>query len=144
MANDITPRNATGLSPQQITALVELVTGSTVTEAAKRAGVDRTTVHRWLASDALFVATLNQAKQEALDAVRARMRLAADVAVSTVWGLITGDDVHPAIRLKAAVTVLGAVGGLGPEEIGPTEVEGVEASWRRARWCLNGVGRLAS
>jgi hypothetical protein len=81
------------LSRQQLTAIVELLLGSTVTEAAEKARVDRTTVHRWLSSDALFVATLNQLKQEEVDAIRSRMRSAAVTAVETVEELIEGDNV---------------------------------------------------
>ena len=131
MLRDTTLQGATGLSPQQISAVVDLILGSTVTEAAKKAKVDRTTVHRWLSSDALFVATLNQLKQEALDATRNRIRAAADVAAETVLDMIEGADVHPAIRLRAALAVLGAVGGLEPEKIGPTEVDVVAAEMRR-------------
>ena len=126
------PQNATGLSTQQLTALVALFGGSTVTEAAKRARVDRTTVHRWLSTDAPFVATLNQMKQERLDAVRNRMISATENAIQAVMELIEGTDVQPAIRLRAALAVLGGVGGLEPEKIGPTKPEDVEADWRRA------------
>jgi hypothetical protein len=133
MSHDTTPQTATGLSRQQLTAIVELLLGSTVTEAAKEARVDRTTVHRWLSSDALFVATMNRLKREELDAIRSRMRSAAVTAVETVEELMEGADVHPAIRLRAALAVLEAAGGLEPERIGPTGVEEVQAEFRRAQ-----------
>jgi hypothetical protein len=133
MSHDTTPQDATGLSRQQLTAIVELLLGSTVTQAAKEARVDRTTLHRWLSSDAQFVATLNQLKREELDAIRSRMRSAAGTAVETVEELMEGANVHPAIRLRAALAVLEAAGGLEPERIGPTRVDEIQAEFRRAQ-----------
>ena len=36
------------LEPKQVRALERLLAGSTVAQAAEAAGVDRSTVHRWL------------------------------------------------------------------------------------------------
>src|SRR4051794_4458037 len=54
MARDIMPHNATELAPNQLAAIAALVGDCSVTDAAGRAGVDRTTLHRWLAGDAAF------------------------------------------------------------------------------------------
>ncbi len=47
------------LPPTQERVVAALITGSTVTRAAELAGVDRTTVHRWLRDDWDFQAPLN-------------------------------------------------------------------------------------
>jgi hypothetical protein len=44
-------------------------TGATVTNATKQANVDRTTFYRWLKSDATFLAQLNRAQQEQVEAI---------------------------------------------------------------------------
>ena len=49
--SDMLPQNATSggnLTPPQEKALAALLSGKTVTAAAEAAGVDRTTVYRWL------------------------------------------------------------------------------------------------
>jgi transposase-like protein len=53
-----TPQNATpeSLTPAQDTAIVALLAGKTITDAATAAGVDRATVHRWLKDDLAFLA----------------------------------------------------------------------------------------
>lgn len=45
------------LQPAQFHALACLAGGSSVTDAAEGAGVDRTTVHRWLREDVVFQAS---------------------------------------------------------------------------------------
>src|SRR4051812_612547 len=99
MARDILPHDATDLGPNQLAAIAALVGGSSVTDAAARAGVDRTTLHRWLSGDALFVATLNRSKHEALGAVRGELRALAREAVATLRGLLSTPS--QAVRLRA-------------------------------------------
>ena len=48
------PHKLFDLSPKKIRALEALLTASSVTDAAKMAGVDRTTLHRWLSDDSQF------------------------------------------------------------------------------------------
>ena len=123
------PLDATDLSPNQLAAIAALVNGASVTDAAKRAGVDRTTLHRWRSGDSRFVAELNRAKQEALDAVRGEMRNALADAAKVVRELITSADTPPSIRLRASLALLESAGALAPESIGPTTVEAVETRW---------------
>ena len=64
-----TDRNSSGdkereLSSAQLTALTALATGATVTLAAGEAGVDRTTVHRWLRDDHAFQALWNRIRRD--------------------------------------------------------------------------------
>ncbi len=62
MSRDNLPQNATLpalLSIGQDKALAALLSGATVTAAAKSADVDRGTLHRWLADDPTFIAAYN-------------------------------------------------------------------------------------
>ena len=127
MRSDITPHNATELTVSQCSAVAALVVSSSVTDAASRAGVDRSTVHRWLADDPRFVAALNQAKRDALDAIRSQVRAGASEAVQVVRDILASHEVGPAVRLKAALALLQSVGALAPDVIGPTDPEDAEA-----------------
>ena len=53
-----------GVSAKQARAIDQLVTGATVTEAAKAAGVGRSTLHRWLREDWNFQAAHNAARRD--------------------------------------------------------------------------------
>jgi hypothetical protein len=62
------PQNATpdgdGLKLNQTIALEHLFAGKTVTKAAEAAGVDRTTVHRWLREDWAFQAAYHRTQRD--------------------------------------------------------------------------------
>ncbi len=130
MGCDISPHNATELSPTQLAAIAALAGGASVTDAAGRAEVDRTTLHRWMSGDAAFVATLNLTKRETLDAIRGELRSAVGDAAKVIRELVTSPDTPPAVRLRAALMLIESVGGLEHEPIGPTTVEGVEDRWK--------------
>ena len=131
MANDIVRHNATELSVTQLSAIAALASGSNVTDAAAKAKVDRTTVHRWLADDPEFVAAVNRAKQDALDAIRAEVQAGAADAIKAVRKIVTGTGVGPAVRLRAAMALLQSSGALIPETIGPTDPEDIRAENNR-------------
>jgi hypothetical protein len=81
------------IEPEQAEVITALVRGATITDATRRANVDRSTFYLWLKSDAAFEAELNRAKRE----------------------------VPPGVRLRAAIAVLQSVGTMEPEEIGETD-----------------------
>jgi hypothetical protein len=89
------------------------------------------TVHRWLSEDAVFVATLNQAKREAIDAIRPEVRDGAVEAIKVVRAIMANLSAASPIRLRAALALLDSVGALDPEPIGPTEPEEIEAEIQR-------------
>ena len=109
------------LSPSQITAIAAITSGATITEAASKAGIDRSTIHLWLKQDAVFVAELNRAKLDQLETLHAELRSLAGEATHTLRELLTTPETPPAIRLRAAIAVIQAVGGMEPEKIGPTD-----------------------
>ena len=63
------PDRLIAISPKQAAAIDALLGGKPIPEAAAAAGVDRTTVYRWLRADFEFQARLNQ-ERRASDGVR--------------------------------------------------------------------------
>jgi hypothetical protein len=113
------------ITVQQAEVIAALLGGSSVTEAMKKAHADRSTFYNWRKS-ATFQAELNRARQEQMEATRAQMWGLAGSAVATLREMLTGTDVPLAIRLKAALSVLAALGTLQPEpskEIDPEKIE---------------------
>jgi hypothetical protein len=100
------------LNPKQIEVIEALASGASVSEAAKRAGVDRSTVYHWTKDDNEFVGQLTVARRECADTMRARLRELADDAVKTIHEILGGTDIPPAVRLKAALSVLQSVGAM--------------------------------
>ncbi len=118
-----TPQNATEteaqtLTPAQAQALAALAAGQSVSEAASAAGVDRTTVHRWLNNDPGFVAEFNAARLEMVETVRSGVRKLAEDAIATLRELM-GPNAPANVRLRAVELVLARVAtDFGNERIG--------------------------
>ncbi|MCZ2153788.1 MAG: hypothetical protein LC114_07800 [Bryobacterales bacterium] len=120
---------STDLTPAQTEMIAALMSGSNVTEASKRAGISRATHYLWMKTSADYVSALNSAKTEHLEATRAQLLALADEAVSTVRELLSGgEDVPAAVRLKAALEVLRAVGALEPTPPGPTDISSISVA----------------
>ena len=134
MSRNGAPRatNSEGLPQNQITALEALSAGATATEAAVRAGVNRTTVYRWLREDPVFVAKLNRSRLEQRQSIQAEIRGLAREALATLRSLLNDTNTPAAVRLKTALSVLEGVGGIQPESIGATEPEKVRWGWKQA------------
>jgi len=117
-------RNATrseAPTPQQEHALECLISGQPITRAAQEAGVDRTTVWRWLKDDPAFQAAYNRARLELQAAVQARLLGLTEHAVTCV---------EQAIKLGDARTALAILRGVGlldgePARVGPDDPERV-------------------
>jgi hypothetical protein len=109
------------LSRSQLDALGALGTGATVTEAARRAGVDRTTLHRWLRRDYAFQASWNRMRRELKREVESGVERLASAALKAVEDAIAGGDI------RASLAVLKGVGFLSGDRrpIGPEDPEEV-------------------
>jgi AcrR family transcriptional regulator len=103
MTRNGSQRNETGKHERAITALVA---GATMQAAAAAAGVDRTTLWRWMREDAMFIWAYNQARADQRDAVQAELRSLAADALAVVRGMLQDDEAPPALRLRAAMAVL--------------------------------------
>src|SRR5918996_3725167 len=113
------------LSQSQMAAVAAITAGCSITGAASRVGIDRSTIYLWL-KQAAFVAELNRAKTEQVQLVKDELRALAVDATRTLRDLLTAPETPPTIRLRAAVAVLQAVGGVEPEKIGPTDAGEVQ------------------
>src|SRR5262249_15361106 len=104
MASNIVQQNATpaaGPSHSQHQAILALAGGASITSAAEAAGIDRSTIYRWLRHDAEFVVELNRSKRDHLDRVRGELRSLASDAVKALRELVTSEATPPAVRLRA-------------------------------------------
>lgn len=107
-----TPDGASkGLNPRQLVVLEQLLAGASVTKAAEAAGVDRTTVHRWLREDWAFQAAHHRAQRDLRRAVEARLPHLVEAAVETVQAAVRDGDVRAAL---AVLKGLGALPGSAP------------------------------
>lgn len=120
-----------GLSPVQERVIALLAGGAAITRAAEQAGVGRRTVHDWLQRDAEFVAALNEAKDEVRDRMRADRDVLVIEATATLRALMASGN-PPAVRLRAATSVLSVFGRPSPPTVGPTDPEDVRAAWKAA------------
>jgi hypothetical protein len=100
------------LERKQLEAIEALASGASVTDAAKKAGVDRTTVYYWLKSSGEFEAQLALAQRECADRMRARLRGLEDDALAVIRETMTDTKISPAVRLKATLSVLQSLGAL--------------------------------
>jgi hypothetical protein len=112
----------------RLRAVDALVAGAALPDAAAAAGVEVETLRAWSRDDAPFIARLNRAKVEQAERLRAEVRALAAQAAATLRELLTTPDAPPAVRLRAALAVLGGIDALAPEKIGPQSANGVEAA----------------
>jgi hypothetical protein len=110
MQQDATLSQERTLSTPQAQALAALAAGQSISQAASAAGVDRTTVHRWLSNDAVFMAEFNAARMEMVETLRSGVRKLADDAIGALRDLI-GPSTPANIRLRAVELVLARVAG---------------------------------
>ena len=110
------------LPPQQTRALAALLGGATITAVAAAAGVDRTTIHRWLRDDPGFQAAYNAVKRDLRREVEASIERVVIQAMETVCAAIEEGDVRAALAIVRGAGVLGGYSA----EIGPEAPAGVE------------------
>lgn len=91
------------LSARQARAVVALLTASSLTVAAKQAGVGERTLRRWL-KDATFRTAYRETSQRFLQEATGRLRAAAGEAVDTLRHALR--DERPANRIRAATVLL--------------------------------------
>ena len=99
---------ATDLTVTQRAVLAELLSGATVTDAAKSARINRTTVYKWLKKPA-FKSALNDSRNVIRQSLHARLMQTAAQAVETVEKAIEDGDA------KSALAVLKGLGLLSEE-----------------------------
>lgn len=93
------------LSPSQVTALAALLAGRSVRAAAKAAGVDPATIHRWLNESDFRAAQQAGRRQLAQQALAQLQGITAD-AIGVVRELMTDTSKPATVRLRAAQIVI--------------------------------------
>ena len=115
---------STTISPAQSLALDALVSGGTITKAAKEAGVARETVSRWVHHDPAFLAELQNIRAEMAIQTRCALESLGMRAVGVLSDAIQNEFVKP-WRLKAACAVLKMIGADRAETMASTTAEEV-------------------
>ncbi len=95
-----------------------ILTGETVTAAAKTAKVNRTTVHRWL-NDPDFLAALNSYRSELRDTQHHRLARLASYAIDVAEQALEDGDIRTAL---AVLRGIGLLAGQAPPT-GPTNAD---------------------
>jgi len=114
---------------KQLEVIQALAGGASKAEAARLAGVDRTTIYYWCKDDPDFEAQLMLAQGECADAMKAQVRELREEALKTVSEIMKGADIPPVVRLKAASIVL-HIEAMMRES---TSAAAVVEKWRYAR-----------
>src|SRR6266576_169812 len=102
--SDTSP-NAT-LSPAQAQVIASLAQGRTITDAARDAGLHRTTIHHWFRTEPVFETALQEAQREYVETLQDGMRDLATRAVETLRNLLDDPNTPPAVRLRTALAIL--------------------------------------
>jgi len=117
------------MTGQQEKVLSLMLAGETQKAAAESAGVAPETVSRWMSGDAVFVATLNQRRQDLWDANSAGLRDLAQEAIGVLADVMRHGETD-ALRLRAAVAVLKSQGlDVGERPTGKTNPERIKGDW---------------
>ena len=94
------------LSPAQAQVIAALAQGRTITDAARDAGLHRTTIHTWFRDQPAFKTALEDAQREYVSALQDGMRDLAARAVETLRSLLDDSKTPPAVRLRTALAIL--------------------------------------
>jgi len=94
------------LSPVQAQVIAALAQGRTATDAARDAGIHRTTIHHWSRTEPLFKTSLQEAQREYVETLQDGMRDLAARAVETLRNLLDDPNTPHAVRLRTALAVL--------------------------------------
>lgn len=93
------------LTTRQRRAIAALLTERNVSAAAQAANVGVRTLYTWLAEPAFRLA-VREAESTAIDAAARRLVGLADGALSVLAAMLTDNDTAPALKLRAAQTIL--------------------------------------
>jgi hypothetical protein len=94
-----------GLPQKQTKAIVSLLNCRTVSEAATQAGVNESTVWRWMREEA-FQEALQEAKQRIVTQAIIQLQQATGEAVGTLRGIMADGEAPASARVTAAKAVL--------------------------------------
>jgi hypothetical protein len=135
------PPPAAGLTADQEQAIPFLLAGKSPTDTAAEIGVPGEDLHRWLTTDAAFVAALNRRREEDWEAHWERRRHLVGKAVDTLAALL--DSADETTRLKAAGAVLRFASTNVRTPFGPTDPVAVALQWEKEATHRRSQGEIA-
>ncbi len=94
------------LTPNQYRAIEQLLASGNVAATAKKIGVGRRTLYRWLAEPA-FAKALRDAEGMALEGLTRSLTGLGDKAVEALIAVFDDDQATHTVKLKAAAIVFG-------------------------------------
>ncbi len=101
----------------QVQVLAFLLEGRSITESAAAAGVDRTTVHRWLKDDFNFRAGFNRGKKQLQAETETRLMQVAQRAADALGRAIDEGNVTASIAVLKGLGLLSGAGiSLGSDD----------------------------
>ena len=110
------------VTDRQSIAINALVSGATHLEAAKLAGVERSTVTGWCNKNIIFIAEWNRRRRQRLTAAGERLHEATSTALDVVAETINSGDTATALAL---IRMVGVEPLLSAAQPGPTTPMGV-------------------
>lgn len=114
------PANSTPfdtLTPKQSDVLQALAEGLSVTAAAARAGVHRSSVHLWTRDHPTFSRALLAARQERAEQLTDSLANLHQLACDTFRQILSDDQAPASVRLKAAMEIVKLVQNQRPAEL---------------------------
>jgi hypothetical protein len=97
------------LTPPQEQVLALISAGSTISHAAESAGIHRNTVHNWINSSPQFRLAIAGAREAKAFYWRDQAEQLAASAIETIRAILTDASTPPAVRLRAAQSILNLV-----------------------------------
>jgi hypothetical protein len=120
------------LKVKQQLAITALLGGASQSAAAEAAGVDRSTLYRWMKRDAEFVAAYNRVKHDHYDAIHARMFQITNQMMDTLENLLKRPFSTTSDRLRMISVGLQLRKQIMAQRAPncPTDAKFIENTWR--------------
>jgi hypothetical protein len=117
---------------KQQLAITALLGGASQSAAAEAAGIDRSTLYRWMKRDAKFVAAYNRVKHDHYDAIHARMFQITNQMMDTLENLLKRPFSTTSDRLRMISVGLQLRKQIMAERAPdcPTDAKFIENTWR--------------
>ena len=94
------------LSSVQAEVACAVAQGSTITAAARAAGLNRGTIYKWLKTVPEFAEAVKEARTEYVHTLSDEMKELSAKALATVRDLLENPETPPHVRLRTALAIL--------------------------------------